>query len=193
MAGLTDSQRCDRDFFLRHFHYVADQRLKVMGFYFTVAAASLILTANFMTTVESPTQVLILRIIGGFHVFLALVFRLLDIRCQRLVEVAIYPLVELEKQTPRKVERVFINDFDAQARRKKHSGRLSSYASFSQCFSALTTVHAFAGLLLIASAQGLKDPIGNHEGQQHEEQNHQKALHPPVVEECCEHVVHISD
>lgn len=97
------------DFYLKHFHFVAEQRLKILGFYFIASIAIITTTTDLYFETENQD---LKRAIGGLHILLAIAFYFLDKRSLKLLETAKRTLIYLESTLDADLLKMFTPDRD---------------------------------------------------------------------------------
>jgi len=145
----------ERNYYLAQFHQVADQRLKVFGFYVLLTVASLGWLASVMGQ-ASHEPTLIITFAAG-QVYLALFFHLLDRRNQQILRRAREALVFLEGSLPEPVLRTF--SFKADKR---------SLVRFSNLFRATFILQILLAATLIYISASTEEPRKNQSDERQE-------------------------
>lgn len=85
------------DFALKHFLFVADQRLKTFNFYavFLVASVGATITTSSGEKISART----FTILGLFHILIAIVFFIIERRNTALIKISTTTLIALESQS----------------------------------------------------------------------------------------------
>ena len=128
------------DYVMKHFTLIADQRVKTFNFYVVASAAAVSASAAIASRAEIPR--ITLCIVGTAHVFIALVFWLIDLRGCRILRISSDALAELERIHIDGLHERLINE----DKERNRSG-FSRLVSYRWCFLAIFVVHASFGVL----------------------------------------------
>ena len=142
----------ERQYYLSQFHQIADQRLKVFGFYFLITAAS----AGWMVSLVGKEDFLaiILYVFAAGQMLIGVFFYLLDKRNQEIMGRIRIALINLEQSLPPPLQ-----TFTADKREhymdssKRSTSKLGNFGSelvrFSNLFRAVFIFQIVVALLLI--------------------------------------------
>lgn len=125
----------EEQYLWEHWKFNADQRLKAFNFF---VAFSIFANGGVFTAFDRSTHPIVLVLLGGFVVFLSMIFAMVDSRCRRLLRVTKAGLRAYELQL-RPESRLFHND-DLGA---------SRVIRFTVAFNTLFTLQCFFGLLVV--------------------------------------------
>jgi hypothetical protein len=126
----------EESYLWEHWKFNADQRLKAFNFF---VAFSIFANGGVFTAFDRATHPIVLVLLGGFVVFLSLIFAMVDSRCRRLLRVTKSGLKAYEQQL-RPESRLFHND-DQQA---------SRFVRFTVAFNTLFSLQCLFGVMVVA-------------------------------------------
>lgn len=136
------------DYVMKHFALISDQRVKTFNFYVIASAAAV--SASVAVAARADITQNAIRIIGGAHVFIAIVFWLIDVRGCRILAISAEALAALEKAHLNGLSEQLINE---DARRNKEGAW--GFISYRMCFLMIFLVHAAFGLLFAFHSEWL--------------------------------------
>lgn len=119
-----------------HWKFNADQRLRAFNFF---VAFSIFADGGVFTAFDRSTHPIVLILLGGFVVFLSMIFAMVDSRCRRLLQITKAGLRAYELQLQPEF-RLFHND-DVQA---------SRLIRFTVAFNTLFSLQCLFGLMVVA-------------------------------------------
>ena len=125
----------EENYLWEHWKFNADQRLKAFNFF---VVFSIFANGGVFTAFDKATHPIVLILLGGFVVFLSVIFAMVDSRCRRLLRITKAGLKVHETQL-RPESRLFHRD-DVQA---------SRLVRFTVAFNALFTLQCFFGLSVV--------------------------------------------
>jgi hypothetical protein len=96
----------EKSYLWQHFVFNAEQRLKAFNFF---VVFSVFTNGGVFAAVEKHLQGSVFVLIGGFVFVLSVVFWIIDVRSQSLLQLAVPGLLEYEKQFDER-SRLFTND-----------------------------------------------------------------------------------
>ena len=114
----------ERDYLWQHFAFNAEQRLKAFNFF---VVFSVFANGGVFAAVEKSSHGAVFALIGGFIVVLAFVFAVIDVRSQRLLQLAVPGLKAYEMRFAEH-SRLFGRDAE------RHSGVLRYTVAFRVLF-----------------------------------------------------------
>lgn len=118
-----------------HWKFNADQRLKAFNFF---VAFSIFANGGVFTAFDRSTHPIVLILLGGFVIFLSMIFAMVDSRCRRLLRITKSGLRAYELQL-RPESRLFHND-DVQA---------SRVIRFTVAFNTLFSLQCLFGVMVV--------------------------------------------
>ena len=125
----------EENYLWEHWKFNADQRLKAFNFF---VVFSIFANGGVFTAFDKATHPIVLILLGGFVVFLSVIFAMVDSRCRRLLRITKAGLKMYETQL-RPESRLFHRD-DAQA---------SRLVRFTVAFNTLFALQCFFGLSVV--------------------------------------------
>lgn len=118
-----------------HWKFNADQRLKAFNFF---VAFSIFANGGVFTAFDRASHPIVLILLGGFVIFLAAIFAVVDSRCRRLLQITKKGLRAYE-QLLRPESRLFIND-------SMHRSRV---IRFTVAFNTLFVLQGLFGMMVV--------------------------------------------
>ena len=126
----------EKKYLWQHFVFNAEQRLKAFNFFVVL---SVFANGGVFAAVEKNLHGALFLLIGGFISFLSVVFWVIDLRSQALIQLAVPGLKEFEKQFSEQ-SRLFAND----------STRAKQQIRYTNAFRALFVLQLVFGLGVLA-------------------------------------------